>query len=143
MCQRQSIHFGCSHCLAVAIESHNLSLVDELLRRAYRDMFWALIPATWRSYYRSIPMRISEDEHLTLVGQPNCGHENFDMDLCTPILSAGLSTQILVSLPILAQWHSCAGFPVVCRTTSARIAQIRIRRATILSSACYGGSKLT
>ena len=113
-CANASIHFGCSHCLAVAIESHNLSLVDELLRRpvVYRDMFWALIPATWRSYDRSIPMRISEDEHLTLVGQPNCGHESFEMDLCTPILSAGLSTQILVSLPIRAQWHWCAGFPV-------------------------------
>ena len=111
------MEFGCSQCLASAIESHNLLLLLELLQRpvAYRDMFWAPIPAAWQNDYYDVDYaypRVSDDSDPTRIWRPDCGHESFDINICGPIHSTGLSAKILVSLPILARWHSSKDFPV-------------------------------
>lgn len=112
-----SMEFGCGQCLAAAIESHQCSLLFDLLMRpvAYRDIFWAPMPRTWKcSYnYKCIIDRITDDFDVTRIGQSDCGHETFDVELTSPIPSLAISNRILASLPILARWHSSHTFPAV------------------------------
>lgn len=132
--------FGCSECLCIAIESHRPALLKSLLRRsdvAYRDMFWAPLPHKFewtllkdkRQYQYPQLHHINEHSELSYVGRANCGHMQVDTELRTPVRfdepitktysyirrkpplkSNEVNVYILVSLPMLARWHTSKRF---------------------------------
>ena len=52
------------------------------------------------------------DNDLSFLGQENCGHMRIDLDILTPfdILWSPRNSYILVSLPLMARWHSSKRF---------------------------------
>ena len=110
--------YECSECLCIAIESHRPALLKLLLEPpnvVYRDMFWARQPIRlWcdddgnKNDY-PILHEISDDTDLSLVGRENCGHTPVDVELLLP-LTDDTTERVLVSLPMLAQWHSTSCF---------------------------------
>ena len=117
--------FGCSECLCIAIESHRPALLKSLLQRSdvvYRDMFWARYPSKWAPYVtgnewvKSIPQlhHFGSDSDLSFVCREDCGHMRVDDELQTPfdvLCNPNYSTAyILVSLPLMARWHSSVSF---------------------------------
>ena len=119
--------FGCSECLCIAIESHRPALLKSLLQRSdvvYRDMFWAPSPSNWSGDYNysdnlwvtAIPQlhHFGSDSDLSFVGREDCGHMQVDVELQTPfdVLCQQVysSAYILVSLPLMARWHSSVAF---------------------------------
>ena len=113
------MNFGCSECLCIAIESHRTALLKSLLEPlnvVYRDMFWARQPIHgWFQCHKhckeSYPIlhEINSDTDLSFVGRPDCGHTPEDVELLFP-LTDDTTERVLVSLPMLAQWHSTSGF---------------------------------
>ena len=114
--------FGCSECLCIAIESHRHALLKSLLQRTdivYRDIFWAPTPREW-TYPKSTFTRVKipvlhyfgAESDLSFVGREDCGHIRIDADLLTPfdIMWNPHNAYILVSLPLMARWHSVKGF---------------------------------
>ena len=116
--------FGCSECLCIAIESHRPALLKSLLQRSdvvYRDLFWAPYTSNWSDYYSGayfseIPQlhHFGFDSDLSFVGRENCGHMRVDVELQTPFdvlwKPDYSSAYILVSLPLMARWHSSVSF---------------------------------
>ena len=120
-----NMKFGCSECLCIAIESHRPALLKSLLQRSdvvYRDMFWAPYPHNWSAYssvessVTSIPQlhHFGSDSDLSFVGREDCAHMRVDVELQTPfdeLCRPNYSTAyILVSLPLMARWHSSVAF---------------------------------
>ena len=110
--------FGCSECLCIAIESHRPALLKSLLQQTdieYRDLFWAPTPREW-AYPKSTFTRVDVpllhyfgvESDLSFVGREDCGHMRVDVDLLThfDVLWNPRNTHILVSLPLMARWHS-------------------------------------
>ena len=131
----ESIEFGCSECLCIAIESHRPELLQSLLQRTglvYRDIYWVPAPREWVmnnltcNYILKIPVLyyIQPDSELSFVGRENCGHMQIDAEICSPLdlhftsieYDARIfdhwnsSAYILVSLPLMAHWHSSDEF---------------------------------
>lgn len=120
------MNYGCSECLCMAIESHRLSLLRMLLERPgieYRDLFWAPCSVVLGSMLKLINPRkytaeafrlqyhkIDESTNLSFVGHENCGHQQEDVEICNS-LGQWHHKYILVSLPIVARWHSDNNFP--------------------------------
>ena len=116
--------FGCSECLCIAIESHRPALLKSLLQRSdvvYRDMFWAPYSSKWdyvtgSQWVKSIPRlhHFDSDSDLSFVGREDCGHMRVDVELQTPfdvLCKPNYPTAyILVSLPLMARWHSSVSF---------------------------------
>ena len=116
--------FGCSECLCIAIESHRPELLKSLLQRSdfvYWDMFWAPYPSNWDEitgdgWVMWVPRLHHFDAHsdLSFVGREDCGHMRVDVELQTPfdvLCKPNYSTAyILVSLPLMARWHSSDSF---------------------------------
>ena len=116
--------FGCSECLCIAVESHRPSLLKALFQRSdivYRDMFWAPYPSNWDDitgdgWVMSVPRLHHFDAHsdLSFVGREDCGHTRVDVELQIPfdvLCKLNYSTAyILVSLPLMARWHSSDSF---------------------------------
>ena len=120
--------FGCSECVCIAIESHGPALLKSLLQRSdivYRDMFWAPCPSfgnwdyrTGNGWVMSVPRLHHFDSHsdLSFVGREDCGHMRFDVELQTPFNVLCKPNYyysiayILVSLPLMARWHSSDSF---------------------------------
>ena len=120
--------FGCSECLCIAIESHRPALVKSLFQRSdvvYRDMFWAPYPSNWdeitgNGWVMSVPRLHHFDAHsdLSFVGREDCGHMRVDVELQTPFdvlcrlnyMYNYSTAYILVSLPLMARWHSSDSF---------------------------------
>ena len=85
----------------------------------YRDIFWAPTPLEW-TYPKSTFIRVEipmlhyfgADSDLSFVGRENCGHMRVDVDLLTPfdVLWNPRNGYILVSLPLMARWHSSKRF---------------------------------
>lgn len=121
------MEFGCSQCLAAAIESHRLDLVRQLLQRpvGYRDIFWMPCPRAWMQPYSFFTKKpewgrhpLSQDVDIERIGSAVCGHEVFDEEICTPgIFTRPLqlddAKRILASLPILARWNNTDVFPIL------------------------------
>lgn len=111
------MEFGCSQCLAAAIESHQpVTLVNFLDRPVvYRDIFWAPMPSynvlenARGEKGCSVLHHISAFSDLSFVWKNDCGHVNFDVEIneSIPLKAAD---RILVSLPLLARWHSSSQF---------------------------------
>ena len=109
------MEFGCSQCLAAAIESHQFLLIFNILQRpvAYRDIFWAPMPnelnlhLPYRIWERGRPMlyKFSEITDFSFLTRENCGHEHFEDELkeTIPLIA---SDKILVALLQVARWHS-------------------------------------
>ena len=106
------------------IESHRPAVLKSLLQRSdvvHRDMFWACYPSKWNDYYSGgyiseIPQlhHFGSDSDLSFVGREDCGHMRVDVELqtqfdvlCKPDYS---TAYILVSLPMMARWHSTGAF---------------------------------
>ena len=116
------MEFGCSECLCIAIESHRPALLRSLLQQTsvvYRDIFWVPTPREWASsnstYYSNamIPVLhyIQPESDLLFVGRKDCGHMQIDVEICTPFGQLPkASAYILVSLPLMARWHSSDEF---------------------------------
>ena len=114
--------FGCSECLCIAIESHRHALLKSLLQRTdivYRDIYWAPTPREWtypKSTYTRVKIPVlhhfGAESDLSFVGREDCGHMRIDVDLLTPfnVLWNPHNAYILVSLPLMARWHSVKGF---------------------------------
>ena len=114
--------FGCSECLCIAIECHRPALLKSLLRRTdivYRDIFWAPTPREWtenNSTYTRMEIPVlhyfGAESDLSFVGREDCGHARVDADLETPfdVLWNRRNAYILVSLPMMARWHSNKSF---------------------------------
>ena len=110
--------YGCSECLCIAIESHRPALLSELLGRdvVYRDMYWSTRPLALRR--SEIRVESYDDEYfpvlhlmcphadLSNVGRADCGHVVVDVELRKP-LRYQYAARTLVSLPMMARWHSC------------------------------------
>ena len=121
------MNIGCSECLCIAIESHRPALLKSLLQRSdvtYKDMFWARSPNDWqydsstdnmlRWQRYPIPQlhHFGSDSDLSFVGREGCGHMRVDVELQTPFdtMCKGEMAYILVSLPMVARWHSSDSF---------------------------------
>ena len=116
--------FGCSECMCIAIESHQPALLKSLLQRSdivYRDLFWAPYPSDWDEIrgngVKSVPRLHHFYSHsdLSFVGREDCGHMRVDVELQTPfdVLCKTFwcsTAYILVSLPLMARWHSSVSF---------------------------------
>lgn len=117
--------FGCSECLCVAIEAHQSDLLTALVQRAdvvYRDIFWAPCPSKWVRELHNTRLWISKripqlhhlkahDSDLSFVGRDDCGHMQVDVEIQTPFEVVNRSNPyILVSLPMMARWHSSKTF---------------------------------
>ena len=120
--------YGCSECLCIAIESHRSALVSDLLNRknvVYRDMYWSTRPRALQrmensecldEYYPLLHL-IRPDGDLSRVGIADCRHVPFDEELREPLCWTRKDRSLvlrdyrtLVSLPMLARWHSRDGF---------------------------------
>ena len=112
---------GCSECICIAIESHRTVLLKRLLLRSnvqYRDIFWAPAPPrdSWQiieEEQKLFPILhdMSSEMDLSIVGSDDCGHVRVDVELsssCDLFLNA--RAYILVSLPLIARWHTSERF---------------------------------
>ena len=116
------MQIGCSECLCIAIESHRSALLKSLLQRSdvqYRDIFWAPTPSPnlWQSIEgemeRMFPVLhdMGSDIDLSIVGRDDCGHMRVEVELCSPFELFGKDrAYILVSLPMIARWHTFERF---------------------------------
>lgn len=129
---------GCSECMCIAIESHRPALLKSLLQRSdivYRDIYWAPYPSNLDD--KSVPRlhHFDSANDLSFVGREDCGHMQVDVELQTSfeeLRTPNYSTAyILVSLPLMARWHSSVSFNAehILRQT------IRLFCAAILSLA--------
>ena len=124
------MEIGCSQCVADAIVSHQLNRLRELLEQPvhYLDLFWmpwsrwGLLPvASFGTNTQLVKFSGTIDvigdaidvDEVGCVGRADCRHEAFDVELCEPIPTAAISDRMLVSLPVLARWHSSDRFPAV------------------------------
>ena len=100
---------GCSECLCIAIESHRSALLKWLLQRSdvqYRDIYWAPTPTqkSWKDFE-------GEEMDFSIVGRDDCGHMRVDVELCASFdLIWKERAYILVSLPMIARWHTSERF---------------------------------
>lgn len=116
------MNIGCSECVCIAIESHRPALLRSLLERphtAFRDCYWSALPistVTVPTYDEHV--MVPELHHmdaradLSFVGRADCGHMRVDGELRAP-LQFGRKAYILVSLVLMARWHSSAHFPAL------------------------------
>ena len=120
---------GCSQCVADAIVSHQLKRLRELLEQPvrYLDLFWMPIESAWgllpvasvETNTQLVEFSGTIDvvgdamnvDKVGCVGRADCRHEAFDVELREPILTVAISDRVLVSLPVLARWHSSDRFP--------------------------------
>ena len=112
----------CSECLCIAIESHRSALLKSLLQRSddqYSDIFRAptLSPNSWQFiddiYNFKFPLLhdMGPDMDMSIVWRDDCGHMQVEVEFCDP--SDLLNKQrawILVSLPMIARWHTSERF---------------------------------
>lgn len=129
--QTAAVRFGCSECLCISIESHQPALLRLLLSRrdvAYRDMLWADFWVGMResrhirsNEYFPLLHNICPHDDLSLLCRRHSGNESFDVELREPFnndeiaeVSSDFSCiqpkRILVSLPMIARWHSSEHF---------------------------------
>ena len=114
-----AMKFGCSECLCIAIESHSSALLKSLLEAfdvQYRDIFWAPTP-TWNSWtmcedeYIPVLHDMGPEIDLSIVGREDCCHMRVDVELLEPSKLFGKTrAYILVSLPMIARWHTSERF---------------------------------
>lgn len=118
------LEFGCSHCLADAIESLDEKLLKPLLQLPvqYRDLFYRDNQMARSSYLNDmhgctvivpqIPLASIDYEHL---GQVDCGHKLFDVEISHPPFTGEIDPlnfpPVLESLVDLANLHSGEAFP--------------------------------
>ena len=125
------MEIGCSPCVANAIVSHQLKRLRELLEQPvhYLDLFWmpigsahGLLPvASVETNTQLVEFSGTIDvvgdamdvDEVGCVGRADCRHEAFDVELREPIPTVAISDRVLVSLPVLARWHSSDRFPAV------------------------------
>ena len=123
------MEIGCSQCVADAIVSHQLKTLSELLEQPvhYLDLFWmpigsargllpvASVEANTQLVEFSGTIDVIGDamdvDKVGCVGRADCRHEAFDVELREPIPTVAISDRVLVSLPVLARWHSSDRFP--------------------------------
>lgn len=108
---------GCSQCVADAIELHQPGRLRQLLSLnvSYMDHFWArfsersqCIPIDGSPINRPLLNSDGRNNELATV-ELNCGHQRQDIDIMNPVYSMD-DGYVLISLPILARWHSNAMF---------------------------------
>ena len=123
------MEIGCSQCVADAIVSHQLEILRELLEQPvhYLDLFWmpienargllpdASVEANTQLLESSGTIHVIVDamdvDKVGCVGRADCLHEAFDVELREPIPTVVIFNRVLVSLPVLARWHSSDRFP--------------------------------
>ena len=123
------MEIGCSQCVADAIVSHQLNILRELLEQPvhYLDLFWMLIEsargllpvASVEANTQLVEFSGTIDvigdamdvDKVGCVGRADCRHEALDVELRQPIPTVAISDRVLVSLPVLARWHSSDRFP--------------------------------
>ena len=83
----------------------------------YQDIFWAPTPRKWPNYANHTIIMIPKlhyfqmNSDLSFVDQKDCGHMQIDVDIRTPFETlTHSSSHILVSLPLMARWHSSDEF---------------------------------
>ena len=118
------MNYGCSECLSSAIESHRPELLKALLERpkvSYRDMFGSRLPMfRWPNHYvytyghndsyEEFPNlhEISNETDFSYVSRPDC------VELLNSLTDNEFTPErILVSLLMLAQWHSSKNFNLI------------------------------
>lgn len=116
---------GCSKCVCIAIESHQPELLRALLARPnveHRDIYWEMRPIQLPINSRidhsdtiCVHHAIREDTDLSIVGRPDCGHMQIDVELqCVPAKTELIGqAYALIWLPKLAELHSTKQFPAV------------------------------